>query len=169
MPEEKAPPANATRCGFIALIGAPNAGKSTLINALVRSKVSIVSHKVQTTRMPVRGIAMAGETQIIFVDTPGIFRPRRRLDRAMAIREGHYDYLLPSFEGEALVLGTWLTGSDGKLTMERRFQLRRASDGVTLVRGRWVLVCIEISSGRPRRMPAEFLTLYEAAVVGRVG
>src|ERR1700761_4626395 len=72
-----------TRCGFCAIIGAPNAGKSTLINALVGSKVAIVSPKVQTTRMPVRGIAMAGETQIIFVDTPGIFRPRRRLDRAM--------------------------------------------------------------------------------------
>lgn len=89
----------------------------------------------------------------------------RRLDRAMAIREGHYDYLLPSFEGEALVLGTWLTASDGKLTMERRFQLRRVSDGVTLVRGRWLLVCIEISSGKPRRMPPEFLAGYEAAVV----
>jgi GTP-binding protein Era len=72
-----------TRCGFAAIIGAPNAGKSTLINALVGSKVAIVSPKVQTTRMPVRGIAIAGETQIIFVDTPGIFRPRRRLDRAM--------------------------------------------------------------------------------------
>jgi GTP-binding protein Era len=72
-----------TRCGFAAIIGAPNAGKSTLVNALVGSKVAIVSPKVQTTRMPVRGIAMAGETQIIFVDTPGIFRPRRRLDRAM--------------------------------------------------------------------------------------
>jgi GTP-binding protein Era len=71
------------RCGFCAIIGAPNAGKSTLINALVGSKVAIVSPKVQTTRMPVRGIALAGETQIIFVDTPGIFRPRRRLDRAM--------------------------------------------------------------------------------------
>lgn len=89
----------------------------------------------------------------------------RRLDRAMAIREGHYDYLLPSFEGEALVLGTWLTMSDGKLSMERRFQLRRAADGATLVRGRWALVCIEISSGKPRRMPAEFLTVYDAAVV----
>jgi GTPase len=72
-----------TRCGFAAIIGAPNAGKSTLVNALVGSKVAIVSPKVQTTRMPVRGIAMAGETQIVFVDTPGIFRPRRRLDRAM--------------------------------------------------------------------------------------
>ena len=72
-----------SRCGFCAIIGAPNAGKSTLVNALVGTKVAIVSPKVQTTRMPVRGIAMAGETQIIFVDTPGIFRPRRRLDRAM--------------------------------------------------------------------------------------
>ncbi|HWV53824.1 GTPase Era [Pseudorhodoplanes sp.] len=73
----------ATRCGFVALIGAPNAGKSTLINALVRSKVSIVSHKVQTTRMPVRGIIVEGASQLIFVDTPGIFTPKRRLDRAM--------------------------------------------------------------------------------------
>jgi GTP-binding protein Era len=73
----------ATRCGFIALIGAPNAGKSTLINALVGSKVAIVSPKVQTTRMPVRGIAMAGQAQLVFIDTPGIFAPKRRLDRAM--------------------------------------------------------------------------------------
>jgi GTPase len=72
-----------TRCGFVALIGAPNAGKSTLINALVGSKVSIVSHKVQTTRMLVRGIAIEGASQLIFVDTPGIFAPKRRLDRAM--------------------------------------------------------------------------------------
>src|SRR5579872_2149302 len=71
------------RCGFAAIIGAPNAGKSTLVNALVGSKVAIVSPKVQTTRMTVKGVAMAGQTQIVFVDTPGIFRPRRRLDRAM--------------------------------------------------------------------------------------
>ncbi|HUO93965.1 MAG TPA: GTPase Era [Rhizomicrobium sp.] len=72
-----------TRCGFVAVIGAPNAGKSTLVNHLVGTKVSIVTPKVQTTRMPVRGVAIRGNTQIVFVDTPGIFRPRRRLDRAM--------------------------------------------------------------------------------------
>ncbi|MFC3644618.1 GTPase Era [Aquibium oceanicum] len=73
----------ATRSGFVALIGAPNAGKSTLINQLVGTKVSIVTHKVQTTRSIVRGIATHGRAQIVFVDTPGIFKPRRRLDRAM--------------------------------------------------------------------------------------
>ena len=72
-----------TRCGFVALIGAPNAGKSTLLNTLVGSKVTIVSHKVQTTRSLVRGISIEGNAQLIFVDTPGIFQPKRRLDRAM--------------------------------------------------------------------------------------
>lgn len=79
----KAPPAGDTSCGFVALIGAPNAGKSTLLNALVGSKVTIVSRKVQTTRALIRGIAIEGASQLIFVDTPGIFAPKRRLDRAM--------------------------------------------------------------------------------------
>ena len=71
------------RAGFVALIGEPNAGKSTLLNRMVGAKVSIVTHKVQTTRARIRGVAIEGESQIVFVDTPGLFRPRRRLDRAM--------------------------------------------------------------------------------------
>jgi GTP-binding protein Era len=77
------PASGETRCGFVSIIGGPNAGKSTLTNALVGTKVSIVSHKVQTTRSQIRGIALHGASQIILVDTPGIFRPKRRLDRAM--------------------------------------------------------------------------------------
>ena len=82
-----------TRCGFVTIIGAPNAGKSTLTNALIGAKVTIVSPKVQTTRTRVRGIMMRGTTQIILVDTPGIFAPKRRLDRAMvaAAWEGQRD------------------------------------------------------------------------------
>lgn len=72
-----------TRCGYVALIGEPNAGKSTLLNKMVGAKVSIVTHKVQTTRARIRGITIEGDTQIVFVDTPGLFRPRRNLDRAM--------------------------------------------------------------------------------------
>ncbi len=82
MPEQETTPNN-LRCGFVAVIGAPNAGKSTLVNALVGAKVSIVTHKAQTTRARLRGIAIAGKSQIVLVDTPGIFTPKRRLDRAM--------------------------------------------------------------------------------------
>jgi acyl-CoA thioester hydrolase len=90
----------------------------------------------------------------------------QRLDRAMAIRRGEYDYLLATSLGEALILATWLVATDSLMTMERRFQLVRASDGATVLRGRWTLVCIEISSGRPRRMPPAFVDAYLPAVVG---
>src|SRR5260363_111998 len=83
MTDETKGQGDATRCGFVALIGAPNVGKSTLVNALVGSKVTIVSRKVQTTRALIRGIVIEGTSQIILVDTPGIFSPKRRLDRAM--------------------------------------------------------------------------------------
>ncbi len=84
MVDDKAPDETTpTRCGFVALIGAPNAGKSTLVNAIVGSKVTIVSRKVQTTRALIRGLVIEDNTQIVLVDTPGIFAPKRRLDRAM--------------------------------------------------------------------------------------
>jgi acyl-CoA thioester hydrolase len=88
----------------------------------------------------------------------------QRLDRAMAIRRAEYDYLLPSALHEELALATWLTASDGKLTMERRFQLIRMRDQTSILRGRWDLVCIELSSGRARRMPPEFCNAYLAAL-----
>jgi acyl-CoA thioester hydrolase len=89
----------------------------------------------------------------------------RRLDRAMAIRRGEYDYLLPTVLGERLTLATWLLASDGKLTMERGFQLVRDRDQATILRGRWNLVCIELGSGRVRRMPEAFRRAYLAAMV----
>lgn len=88
----------------------------------------------------------------------------RRLNRGMAIRRAEYDYLRPSVLGDRLTLATWLTASDGKLTLERRFQLIRTTDQTTILRGRWELVCIELTSGNPRRMPMEFRAVYLSAV-----
>lgn len=84
----------------------------------------------------------------------------QRLDRAMAIRRAEYDYLLPTLRDDRLTLATWLFAGDGKLTLERRFQLVRDADRATVLRGRWELVCIEVSSGRARRMPPEFIQAY---------
>jgi GTP-binding protein Era len=106
-PEGGAP--TGRRCGFIALIGAPNVGKSTLINAIVGAKVAIVSHKVQTTRALLRGIATQGNAQLVFIDTPGIFQPRRRLDRAM-------------------VAGAWMGAGDADLVGALRDAARGLDD-----------------------------------------
>lgn len=89
----------------------------------------------------------------------------QRLNRAMAIRRSEYDYLLPTALDEKLTLGTWLVASEGKLMMERRFQLIRDADQGTVLRGRWELICIEISSGKVRRMPPEFGEVYRAAMI----
>ena len=94
-------PQGETRCGFIAVIGAPNAGKSTLVNTLVGAKVAIVSRKVQTTRTTLRGIAIAGASQLVFIDTPGIFAPRRRLDETKAAREPRLRWTPPEVHKEA--------------------------------------------------------------------
>jgi len=89
----------------------------------------------------------------------------RELDRAMAITRSEYDYLQASREGDEVVVGTWIVGWDRKLTMERRFQVIRPADGATLLRARMRFVCIALSSGRPRRMPKEFLEGYGPAVL----
>ena len=110
------PDAGGTRAGFVALIGEPNAGKSTLLNRMVGAKVSIVTHKVQTTRARIRGVAMEGASQIVFVDTPGLFRPRRRLDRAM-------------------VAAAWGATSDADLTVLLIEAHRGVTEGVKAILG----------------------------------
>jgi len=89
----------------------------------------------------------------------------RQLDRAMAIRRSEYDYLQASQAGDKVIAGTWITGWDRRLTMLRRFQIVRPADGVTLLRGSMHFVCIQISTGRPRRMPAAFIEGYGPAVL----
>ena len=93
----------------------------------------------------------------------------QRLDRAMAIRRAEYEYLLPTQRDDRLTLATWLFAGDGKLTLERRFQLIRHGDRATAMRGRWELVCIEVSSGRARRMPPEFIQAYLPFIHGAGG
>lgn len=88
----------------------------------------------------------------------------QRLDRAMAIRHAEYDYLLPSILGDELMLGTWIVASNGKLSMKRYFQLIREADQAIIMRGQWDLVCIEISTGKPKRMPPEFCNIYLPAI-----
>lgn len=89
----------------------------------------------------------------------------RRLDRGVAIHEAHYEYLVPAREGDELVIGTWLTASDGKLRLERRFQMLNPDTGRTVQRGHWKLICVALASGRATRFPAEFIARYGQAVV----
>lgn len=89
----------------------------------------------------------------------------RELDAAMVIRRADYDYILSAYAGQECVMGTWLTASDGKLIMARQFQLIRKTDGKTLLRANWQLVCIRMSNGKPRRMPTEFNSRYGEAVI----
>ncbi|HKK23791.1 MAG TPA: thioesterase family protein [Pseudohaliea sp.] len=93
----------------------------------------------------------------------------RALDRAMAVIRGEYDYLAAARLGDRVAIATWITGWDRRLTMTRAFQVRREEDGVTLLRGRVTFACIEISSGKPRRMPPVFLAVYGPAIVGAEG
>lgn len=116
-----------TRAGFVALIGEPNAGKSTLLNRMVGAKVSIVTHKVQTTRTRIRGVCMEGAAQIVFVDTPGIFRPRRRLDRSM-------------------VKAAWGGASDADVVVLLIEATRGITEGVEAIIGR---IADEMPRGKP--------------------
>lgn len=142
-----------TRCGFAALVGAPNAGKSTLTNHLVGAKVSIVTHKAQTTRARIRGIAMAGATQIILVDTPGIFRPRRRLDRAMV-------HAAWSGAGDADVIVLVVDAAKGRIDDDTR----RIIDGLKANGQRAVLALNKVDGmKRERLLPIaqECATLFD--------
>ena len=137
-----AEPAPVTRAGFAAIIGAPNAGKSTLVNRLVGTKVAIVTHKVQTTRFPLRGIAHHGDAQIVLVDTPGLFAPRQRLDRAMvhAAWAGAEDadavvHLIDASAWVAEQTGTPTPAQQRSLEDDRRVIERLKTRGVRAVLG----------------------------------
>ncbi len=155
-----------THAGFVAVIGAPNAGKSTLVNRLVGAKVSIVTQKVQTTRFPVRGVAMEGDAQIVLVDTPGIFSPRRRLDRAMVrsawggAADADAVVHLVDVQAELAV------GESGARSADRR----SAQDVQTIIEGlktagrKAILVLNKIDGVKRERMLAVAKALFDAGV-----
>jgi len=151
-----------TRCGFVAVIGAPNAGKSTLVNTLVGSKVSIVTPKVQTTRMRVRGMAIFDNAQVVFIDTPGIFRPRRLLDRAMVrsawTGAGEADAVLFLVDAPAAVRDKATVADARSITDDLRRAGRR---GVALVLNK-------VDAGSHERLLPLVEQLNDAAVFERV-
>ena len=130
-----------TRCGFVAIIGAPNAGKSTLINALVGEKVSIVTRKAQTTRSTVRGVLTRGDAQIVFVDTPGLFAPKRRLDRAM-------------------VASAWSAAGDADLLM-LLIDARKEVDEASLTEETQSILSAVSETGKPRLAVLNKIDLVE--------
>lgn len=144
-----------TTCGFVALIGAPNAGKSTLINKLVGAKVSIVSRKAQTTRGTVRGVVVEGETQIVFVDTPGLFQPKRRLDRAMS--EAAWGAASDA-DALALIVDARAEIAAGKITDE----VARILEGLKLRKGRKALILNKIDLVEAPKLLALSARLNEA-------
>jgi GTP-binding protein Era len=159
-----------TRAGFVAIIGAPNAGKSTLVNRLVGTKVSIVTQKVQTTRFPVRGVAIEGDSQMVLVDTPGIFKPRRRLDRAMVRaawgRAEDADAVVHLVDAHAQI-----EVADGRGTAADR---KAAGDVGTIVEGlksasrRAILALNKIDLVRRDRLLALTQALFESGVYDEV-
>ncbi|HLY79974.1 MAG TPA: GTPase Era [Caulobacteraceae bacterium] len=153
-----------SRAGFAAVIGAPNAGKSTLVNRLVGAKVTIVTQKVQTTRFPVRGVAIDGESQIVLVDTPGIFRPRRRLDRAMvrAAWAGaeDADAVVHLIDAEAELAAA---GSSGKPADRRAAEdVRTATEGLKAARREAILALNKIDRVRRDDLLALTQRLFES-------
>ena len=159
-----------TRAGFAAVIGAPNAGKSTLVNRLVGSKVTIVTRKVQTTRFPVRGVAMQGDSQVILVDTPGVFTPRRRLDRAM-VRSAWTG----AEEADALMhvvdVIAEIAAEDGKGSSADRFAV---DDAATIIAGlkasgrKAILVLNKIDGAPKERLLSLSKRLFEEGVYDEV-
>ncbi|MGE0847325.1 MAG: GTPase Era [Flavobacteriaceae bacterium] len=144
-----------TRCGFFALVGAPNAGKSTLVNALVGAKVSIVTHKVQTTRATVRGIAIRGASQMVLIDTPGIFNPRKRLEKAMV--EAAWGGLADSDMALVLIDSKKGIGEDSAMILER----------VAASRRRAALVLTKVDLVTPERLLPLAKAANEAAAFER--
>jgi GTP-binding protein Era len=159
-----------TRAGFVAVIGAPNAGKSTLVNRLVGGKVSIVTRKVQTTRFPVRGVALEGEAQMVLVDTPGIFTPRRRLDRAMvrAAWGGAQDadtiVHLVDAQAHALVADGAGRGADRLAVRDSE----TITKGLATASRRALLALNKIDQVRKERLLGLAEALYDPAVYGEV-